>query len=205
MTMGEAANVACTSADYQAVADAVNKGYIARDVAKKILKIIGIAALVVGIFYLAFSTLAVLSGESMLVSMAADIAALPEGALAANPAIMDAFLESAWAYDAILAGVPHIMSEGFLYCLFGGAVTALSGWATKLVGSATSWVAGLFQKAEETNPDTLSDLDSEEEAEVIHTPAAPVQDPASTLSDSILFHQEEEDEDEDEDSDLLGI
>lgn len=55
MTIHEAANIACAGAQTQAAADAVSKGLISRDLAKKILIAASIAAVIIGVGILCYS------------------------------------------------------------------------------------------------------------------------------------------------------
>ena len=191
MSMEEAANVACTNADYQAVADAVNKGYIARDVAMKILKVVAITALVVGVF-----------------SMLGGLGSLLDAEFALHRVLTapDTLMTTEMAADFLTWGIDDI-AYGFRACFFGGAAAALSKHAASLIGSVSAWIAGLFHRAEEAAPavDTLVDVVEEEasftEAKEAPAPAHPVQD-APVLSDDHLF---EADEEEDDDEDLIGF
>lgn len=55
MTIHEAANVACAGVQTQAVADAVSRGILTRDMAKKILIVAAIAAVVIGVGILLYN------------------------------------------------------------------------------------------------------------------------------------------------------
>lgn len=70
MTMHEAANLACTGVETQAVADAVAKGFLTRDRAKKILVAVAIAAVVIGVGIMLYQAGAALMAAKTAAAMA---------------------------------------------------------------------------------------------------------------------------------------
>lgn len=199
MSMEQAANTACANADYQAVADAVRKGYIARSVAMKILKAIGITLLVAGIAYIAIGAWGTAVADTAMQFIAEAPASI------SNAELMPLFQKA--SHVEVLA--PVVTSIGIDYAIFGVLTAALSKAAASLIGTVSAWITGKVQSAEEAAPamDALAEeveaeaaVQTEAAAQAAPAQTAPVQDVASSLSDAILFEEEDE---EDEDDDVL--
>lgn len=98
VSIPEAVNTACTGVEAQAVADAVGKGFLSRDTAKRLLIAAAITAAIVGIALIAFG----LGGGVAVQNTAAALAsAEPSGIMIALPEV---FAEFATGYTA--AGEP---------------------------------------------------------------------------------------------------
>lgn len=121
MTLHEAANLACAGVQSQAVADAVARGFMTRDLARKILIAAAVAAVVIGVGILLYH-----AGAAMAAAKTA--AAMAEAANA-----------------SYVLEVPSVFAE------FATATTASGapGMAFTAVGTETvgSWAAALRQKA----------------------------------------------------------
>lgn len=179
MTMEEAANTAASSVQTQAVADAVQRGYIARDVAKKILIAIGIVVAIAGVVYMIHSMPAVAKAVSAL-----HAGPNPDG-IPMSP-LLKSFIEKNLVAQKASALTPQ--GIGALLTFGGGAMVALSDKAADLISTLTVRFSHLFRKADSAHAAAMETL-AREACEDYAADAASDVIPAAVAA-------EEEDEDE---------
>ena len=127
MTLEEAAGTAATSVETQAVADALNRGYIARDVALTILTVLGHAIAVYGTFLF--------------------VAYVPESLMTAQDIwSLGGTLAEA---EARLAFVRKSALGGLLIETAGLALNEFSGELAAFLGATTAKVSAMLRKADE--------------------------------------------------------
>lgn len=121
LTIHEAANMACAGVQTQAVADAVSRGFLSRELAKKILISVAIAAVIIGVGILLYN-----AGTAM---MAAKTAAAMAEAVNAAYAIEIPAVFAEFATTTTASGAPAI------HAMAAGAET-VAAWASSLRAKA---------------------------------------------------------------------
>ena len=124
LTMEEAANIASSSAETQAVTDALQRGYITRDVAKKLLIVLGITVAVVGIIY-AIHTVPALTEAVAHLAAGPNPNGIPMSPLLKSILEKQALEKHAFAFTRQAAGA--------LITLAGGAMAVLSDKGADLI------------------------------------------------------------------------
>lgn len=153
LTMEEAANIAGASAEIQATEDALRRGLLTRDAARKILLAIGIAAIVIGAAIAVYHVPGLLQGLQGAV-----VHPTPTG-IAATAADMAAL--NALANDtAVKVGLTGTALGG-LVALGGGAMTALSDGLADFFARLTHRSV-LLRKAAQADTSALEDLARED-------------------------------------------
>lgn len=152
MTIHEAANMACVGVQTQAVADAVAKGFMSRELAKKILITAAIAAVVIGVGILLYH-----AGAAMMAAQTA--AAMAEAANAHYvielPAVFAEFATATTTTGApgmqvfavgaeTIAGWVAALEKKALIGQVIGAVVAVSGAAMAVLSDRAAAVIGKF-------------------------------------------------------------
>lgn len=186
LTMAEAAGKASASVQTQAVADAVQRGYISRDVAKKLLIAIGIVVAVAGVIYLVHS-------------MPAVAATLDKIALGPNPngdpmsPLLKSILQNQFA--AQHASALSRQGVGALMAFGGGALVWLSDKGADLISKLTVRFSHLFRKADEVHTAGMESIARETEADTV--PQAREEVPATVVeTPAVVTPAPDEDEDE---------
>lgn len=177
ISIPEAVNEACAGVETQAVGDAVSKGFLTRDTAKKLLIAAAITAAVVGIAYIAFGIGAGAAVQSTVTAMAG---AESSGLLVPLPEV---FAEFATAYTA--AGEPATLISlmdamggtieaqkkaafakkiiGTAVLASGAAMAALSDKTAALIGNISTGLASMRGKNAASNAQGLHSLEYDEE------------------------------------------
>lgn len=196
MTMEEAANNACTSADYQAVADAVSKGYMARSAVRVLLVVIAIVA--------------VLYAASCFTGVFDSLMMAAEG-LAAAPASTAATAASTAAetvhhsgrclvnYGSLYNPTPmdhlgYAIGDGLKGLLaFFAAEAITSRSAENLVGAAASWLSGLFHSGRKSAAAMEAMADIMEDGVSVRETKAPARTNPLHAAPSLSVEEEDED------------
>ena len=166
MTMAEAANVASASAQTQAVADAVQRGYIARDMAKKLLIVIGITVAVFGIIYMVQSL-------PVVTQAVAKLAADPNPTGVPMSPLLASLITKQNA--TIHAGAIAKQAAGALLTLGGGAMAYLSDKGAEIISNLTLRFSHLFRKASDASDEDLEALAHEANKETFRPHAVPAE------------------------------
>lgn len=178
ISIPEAVNTACAGVETQAVADAVSKGFLSRDVAKKLLIAAAITAVIVGIAVIAFGI-----GEGVAVQSTAAALASAEssGFMVALPEV---FAEFATGYTAagepatllhwtgIMSGAIEAQKKAVLakkiigtaVLASGAAMAVLSDKTADLIGKISTGFASMRGKSAKSNVEGLRSLEYDEES-----------------------------------------
>lgn len=189
MTIHEAANIACAGVEVQAAADAVGRGMLTRDVAKKILIIAGITLAVVGLgimIYQAGSVAALAEAAAGVVDQYIKIPAVfAEFATHAATGEHVALVSTAdsirkLVYDPLIKAAEHKLELGGIVMALGAAAVGLSKKTADLIGKFRAGFtaeketakAGLQQLAvqrqsRETTPAVQTEHQTEQEADLL--------------------------------------
>ena len=152
MTLTEAAAEAATDVQTQAVEDALQRGYITRDVAKMILIAVGITLAVIGVIYIVQSLPAVASALSAI-----QTGVNPTGA-PMSP-LLRSLLEKQASQRHL--GALTFQGKGALLTLAGGAMALLSDKGADLIARLGDHFSHLIRKTDKVSDtlDTLADTD----------------------------------------------
>lgn len=189
MTIHEAANIACAGVEIQAAADAVGRGLITRDMAKKILILAGITLAVVGLgimVYQAGTVTALKGAASAVVDQYVKMPAVfAEFAFHSATGEHVALLNTAdsirkLVYDPLIKVAEHKLELGGIVMALGAAAVGLSKKTADLIGKFRAGFtaeketakAGLQQLAvqrqsRETTPAVQMEHQTEQEADLL--------------------------------------
>lgn len=189
MTIHEAANIACAGVEIQAAADAVGRGLITRDMAKKILILAGITLAVVGLgimVYQAGTVTALKGAASAVVDQYVKMPAVfAEFAFHSATGEHVALLNTAdsirkLVYDPLIKVAEHKLELGGIVMALGAAAVGLSKKTADLIGKFRAGFtaeketakAGLQQLAvqrqsRETTPAVQTEHQTEQEADLL--------------------------------------
>lgn len=158
VSMEEAVSIAGSSAEIQAAADAVNRGYVARDTAKKILIAVGITAIIVGAAIVVWHIPSLLEGLSGAV-----VHPTPTGTVvtAEHMAALNQL-----ASDTAAKCAAARMTLGGLVALGGSVITFLSNACADAIARIAGRSAALPVNREKTSEIDLTSLTREDRPSV---------------------------------------
>ncbi len=150
MTIHEAANLACAGVQAQAAADAVSRGFLSRDMARKILLAAAIAAVIIGVGIFVFNTGAAMAAAQTAAAMAEAVNA---NAVLEIPAVFSEFATATTASgapgiqyaiadaDMVAGWVANIRHEALVHQVIGAAAVA-GGAAMAVLSDKTAALVG---------------------------------------------------------------
>ncbi len=152
MTIHEAANMACAGVQTQAVADAVSKGFLSRELAKKILIAAAIAAVVIGVGILLYNVGVAMTATKTATAMAK---ATNAASVVELPAVFTEFATTTTATGApamqlmpvgsdMIASWAAAIKKKALVKQIIGTVTAVFGVAMAALSDKTATMIGKF-------------------------------------------------------------
>lgn len=155
LSMEEAANIAASSAEIQATADAVQRSYIARDTARKILIAVAVTAVIAG------AALAVYHGPILLEALqGATPFPMPTGARITGAEL--AALQQSACRQAVYSSAPWVCLGGIL-ALGGSVMVFLSKACADAIARISTRFSELHTAAGEAVEADLSDLAEKQE------------------------------------------
>lgn len=162
ISIPEAANIACRSVETQAVADAVSKGFLSREVAKKLLIVASITSAIAGIAFFAFG-----AGGGVVAQNVATTLASTNTAIFPLPEVFEPFAQfSNIAGSAIEAQKDKALAKKIIgtVALGSGTIMAtLSDKTADLIGNITTGFASMRGKSAASNVAGLRSLEYDKE------------------------------------------